>query len=96
MQFFRTVVSPFGIYHCPAFRGVDIAKISEKDGYLSDKNFRQSLKQMAHSIETFDASRECKDVGCFYNETNWWLERFIQSKEDVHEIEGVEDDNFFL
>jgi len=96
MQFFRTVVSPFGIYHCPAFRGVDIAKISEKDGYLTDKNFRQSLKQMAHSIETFDATTECKDVGCFYNETNWWLERFIQSKENVHEIEKVEDDNFFL
>jgi MoaA/NifB/PqqE/SkfB family radical SAM enzyme len=96
MQFFRTVVSPFGIYHCPAFRGVDIAKISEKDGYLTDKKFRQSLKRTAQSIETFDATTECKDVGCFYNETNWWLERLIQSKENVHEIENVEDDNFFL
>jgi hypothetical protein len=96
MQFFRTVVSPFGIYHCPAFRGVDVAKISEKDGYLTDKKFRQSLKRMAQSIETFGATKECKDVGCFYNETNWWLETFIQSKENVHEIEKVEDDNFFL
>ena len=96
MQFFRTVVSPFGIYHCPAFRGVDIAKISEKDGYLTDKKFRQSLKKMTRSIETFGAATECKDVGCFYNETNWWLETFIQSKENVHDIEKVEDDNFFL
>jgi len=96
MQFFRTVVSPFGIYHCPAFRGVDIAKIAEKDGYLTDKKFRQSLKRIAESIETFRATTECKDVGCFYNETNWWLETFIQSKENVHEIEKVEDDNFFL
>jgi wyosine [tRNA(Phe)-imidazoG37] synthetase (radical SAM superfamily) len=96
VQFFRTVVSPFGIYHCPAFRGVDIAKISEKDGYLTDKNFRQSLKRLARSIETFDATTECKDVGCFYNETNWWLERLIQSRENVHEIEKIEDDNFFL
>jgi len=96
MQFFRTVVSPFGIYHCPAFRGVDIAKISEKDGYLTDKKFIQSLKRMAQSIETFGATTECKDVGCFYNETNWWLETFIQSKENVHDIEKVEDDNFFL
>jgi hypothetical protein len=96
MQFFRTVVSPFGIYHCPAFRGVDIAKISEKDGYLTDKKFRQSLKRMAQSIETFGATTECKDVGCFYNETNRWLETFIQSKEYVHDIEKVEDDNFFL
>jgi hypothetical protein len=75
---------------------VDIAKISEKDGYLTDKKFRQSLKRMARSIETFGATVECKDVGCFYNETNWWLEAFIQSEENVHEIEKVEDDNFFL
>jgi len=96
MQFFRTVVSPFGIYHCPAFRGVDIAKISERDGYLTDEKFIQSLKRMAQCIETFGATTECKDVGCFYNETNWWLERFIQSQENVHNIEKVEDDNFFL
>lgn len=96
MQFFRTVVSPFGIYHCPAFRGVEIAKIAEKDGYLTDKKFRQSLKRMAQSIKTFGATTECKDVGCFYNETNWWLETFIQSKENVRDIQKVEDDNFFL
>ena len=51
---------------------------------------------MAQSIETFGADQECKDVGCFYNETNWWLETFIQSKENVRDIEKVEDDNFFL
>jgi MoaA/NifB/PqqE/SkfB family radical SAM enzyme len=96
MQFFRTVVSPFGIYHCPAFRGVEIAKISGVDGYGTDKKFRQSLKRMAQSIETFGATVECKDVGCFYNETNWWLETLIQSKENVDDIEKVEDDNFFL
>ncbi|MGQ9647375.1 MAG: radical SAM protein [Thermodesulfobacteriota bacterium] len=96
MQFFRTVVTPFGIYHCPAFRGVDIAKISEKDGYLSDQKFRKSLESVAQSIKTFGASTECKDIGCFYNETNWWLETFIESGRGVHEIERVEDDNFFL
>ena len=45
---------------------------------------------------TFDAEEECKDVGCFYNRTNWWLEEFIHSKEEIHELEKVEDDNFFL
>jgi len=96
MQFFRTVITPFGIYHCPAFRGVEIAKISEKDGYFTESKFRKSLERLATSIETFGAATECKDVGCFYNETNWWLETLIQSKQDVHEIEKVEDDNFFL
>ena len=96
MQFFRTVVSPFGIYHCPAFRGVEIARIAEKDGYLTDNKFKQSLKGVAQSILAFDAEQECKDVGCFYNETNWWLDTLIQSKENVHDIQEVEDDNFFL
>jgi MoaA/NifB/PqqE/SkfB family radical SAM enzyme len=96
MQFFRTVVSPFGIFHCPAFRGVEEAKIGAPDGYLSAKKFKESLKKTAQSILTFDAEEECKDVGCFYHRTNWWLEEFIQSKEDIHEIEKIENDNFFL
>jgi wyosine [tRNA(Phe)-imidazoG37] synthetase (radical SAM superfamily) len=96
MQFFRTVVTPFGIFHCPAFRGVDAARIGEPEGYLSEKKFKGSLKRTAKSIVTFDAEEECKDVGCFYNRTNWWLEEFIHSKEDIHELEKVENDNFFL
>ncbi|NWG01488.1 MAG: radical SAM protein [Syntrophaceae bacterium] len=96
MQFFRTVVSPFGIFHCPAFRGVEEAKIGGPDGYFSEKKLRESLQKMAQSILTFDASEECKDVGCFYHHTNWWLEEFILSKEDLGEIERIENDNFFL
>jgi MoaA/NifB/PqqE/SkfB family radical SAM enzyme len=96
MQFFRTVVTPFGIFHCPAFRGVEEAKIGERDGYLSETKFKESLKRTARSILAFDAERECKDVGCFYNHTNWWLEEFIHAKEDVHKLERIENDNFFL
>jgi len=96
MQFFRTVVTPFGIFHCPAFRGVEEARIGEPDGYLSETKFKKSLKRTATSIMTFDAEKECEDVGCFYNRTNWWLEEFIHSKEEIHELEKVEDDNFFL
>lgn len=96
MQFFRTVVSPFGIYHCPAFRGAEEAKIGGVDGYLSRKKLRESLQKTGQSILTFDAAKECKDVGCFYHRTNWWLEGFIQSGRDIHDIEGIEDENFFF
>jgi len=96
MQFFRSVVTPFGIFHCPAFRGVEEAKIAENDGYLSEAKFKDSIKGTAQSILTFDAEEECKDVGCFYNRTNWWLEELIRSKKDIHQIEKLEDDNFFL
>jgi len=96
MQFFRTVVTPFGIFHCPAFRGVEEARIGMPDGYLSETKFRETLKRTAESIRTFDAKEECKDVGCFYNRTNWWLEEFIRSKEGVHNLEKIENENFFL
>ena len=96
MQYFRTVVTPFGIYHCPALRGIDIAKVGEKDGYLSEEKFKENLQTMARSIRTFEAERECKEVGCFYNDTNWWLENFIHSEKGMEDLETVEDDNFFL
>jgi hypothetical protein len=96
MQFFRTVVTPSGIFHCPAFRGVEVARIGDPEGYLSEKKFKESLKRTAQSILTYDAEEECKEVGCFYHHTNWWLEKFIQSKEDIHDIEKIENDNFFL
>jgi len=96
IQFFRTVVTPFGIFHCPAFRGVEEARIGEAGGYQSEANFRESLLTTAKSIMTFDAEEECKEVGCFYNRSNWWLEKFIRSDEDVHGLEKIENDNFFL
>jgi len=96
LQFFRTVVTPFGIFHCPAFRGLEEARIGEPDGYLSETKFKESVKKTAQSIVTFDAEEECKDVGCFYNRTNWWLEEVIRSQEDIDTLEKVENDNFFL
>ncbi len=96
MQFFRTVVTPFGIFHCPAFRGVEAARIGERDGYRGESAFEESLKKTAESIMTFEAAGECKDVGCFYNRTNWWLDEFIRSEEGVEQLERVENDNFFF
>ena len=96
MQFFRTVVTPFGVFHCPAFRGVEAARIGERDGYQGERTFKESLKKTGESIMTFDAAAECKDVGCFYNRTNWWLDEFIHSEESAEQLEKVENDNFFL
>lgn len=96
MQFFRTVVSPLGTFHCPAFRGVEKAKIADPDGYGTRSRFDRTLEVTAKSIMTFDAEAECDVVGCFYHGTNWWLEEFIHSTKGVHEISTVEDDNFFL
>jgi len=96
MQFFRTVVSPSGIFHCPAFRGVGKAKVADPDGYLGDARFDESLRNTAASILSFDAAEECNVVGCFYHDTNWWLEELIHSNRDIQSLLQVEDDNFFL
>lgn len=96
MQFFRTVVSPAGIFHCPAFRGIEKGKIAEKDGYCGRREFDKSLKSTEESILKFNAEEECQVVGCFYNHANWLLEDIIHSKKDVNDIPAVEDDNFFL
>jgi hypothetical protein len=96
MQFFRTVVTPLGIFHCPAFRGIEKAKIAEGDSYSTDADFTETLRKTAQSISTFDAETECRVVGCFYNETNWWLEDLIDSDTAITDIREVEDNNFFL
>jgi len=93
MQFFRTVVTPAGVFHCPAFRGISKAKIAGDNGYI---DFDESLESTARSILAFDAEEECKAVGCFYHHSNWWLEELIHSGKEVDDIETVRDDNFFL
>ena len=96
LQFFRTVVSPAGIFHCPAFRGVEKAKVGAGDGYSTETKFGDTLEAAARSIATFNATKECQVVGCFYHRVNWWIEDFINSEKNVSEIEEMEDDNFFL
>ncbi len=96
MQYFRTVVSPLGIFHCPAFRGLDAANIGTHDGYATEEAFQETMNRLSASIAAFDAPRECSEVCCFYNGTNRWLESVIGASESPRIGEPVEDDNFFL
>jgi hypothetical protein len=96
LQFFNTVVTPSGIFHCPAFRGVEKAKIAESNGYAGKERFEQTIQNLTHTITVFNAEKECNVVGCFYHHVNWWIEKFIRSDKSVDEIEEIEDDNFFL
>lgn len=95
-QIFRQIVTPTGIYHCPAFRGDPKAFIASKEGYGSRQNYEQTLASNIKLMSKFDASEECKDIVCFYNRLNWWIEDFINSGRDVNSIEAVPDENFFL
>lgn len=95
-QFFRTVVTPSGIFHCPAFRGSDKAIIANRSGYINKDRFNDSQKKLAHSIANFNAEQECSVIACFYHHLNWWIDNFIHSNQDIDKIEKINDDNFFL
>ena len=95
-QFFRTVLAPSGVFHCPALRGVPLGRIAGPEGYLDSGRFAGTHAELDASIRRYDACRECRVVVCFYHHVNWWIERFIESSRDVSEIEVVEDNNFFL
>jgi MoaA/NifB/PqqE/SkfB family radical SAM enzyme len=95
-QFFRTVVIPSGIFHCPAFRGADKANISEYNGYNGENKFSDTQQNLAHSIVNFNAEKECSVIACFYHYLNWWIDNFIHSNKNLDELEKINDDNFFL
>lgn len=95
-QFFRTVLAPGGIFHCPALRGVEHARIGDATGYKGKANLDFTQARLEHSIRSFNARLECNMVACFYHHVNWWIENFIQSGRDVQDIPVVSDDNFFL
>ena len=95
-QFFRTVLAPSGIFHCPAYRGVPKGRIADHDGYMDPERFEDTHATLARSIQEFDAEKECNVIVCFYHHVNWWMERFIASDASVDELEMVQDNNFFL
>lgn len=95
-QIFKQVITPIGIYHCPAYRGDPKALIGTKVGYISQRKLEQTIANNLEVMFKFDASKECKDIVCFYNRLNWWIEDLINSGEDVSSIKTVKDDNFFL
>ena len=95
-QFFRTVLAPSGVFHCPAYRGVQKGRIADGDGYMDRERFNETQGTLSRSITDFNAEKECSVIVCFYHHVNWWMERFITSGASVDELEVVEDNNFFL
>jgi len=96
MQYFKTVVAPAGIFHCPAFRGVARARIADSGGYADQARFSRTMQSLAASLASFDAAQECSVVGCFYHHVNWWLDDLIRSGESIESMEAITDDNFFF
>ena len=97
MQALRQVLTPTGVYNCPAHRGVDKATIGPKEAYAGEDNARTTGKAVAGLLDQFDASHECRNVTCLYHDVNWWIDGMVEGDSETAAIEqGPESGDFFL
>ena len=91
MMAFRQVLSPLGIYNCPAHRGEEKARITGREGYKNGEGIRETNVALANMLKTFDATHECRNVTCLYNGANWWLEGLVDGTIDLNSVEALPD-----
>ncbi len=97
MQALRQVLTPTGLYNCPAHRGVPKAHLAGPGAYKSELDAAATGSSLAKVLDNFDASHECRNVTCIYNGVNWWLEKLVEDpREDVRIGIGEELADFFL
>ena len=97
MQAFRQVLTPTGLYNCPAYRGVERAKISDKNAYEHASAADATNRSLAGILDRFDAKSECAAVTCLYNDVNWWLEGLVKGNDALDAIAvGAERGDYFL
>jgi hypothetical protein len=97
MQSLRQVLTPTGLYNCPAHRGVEKAKIGEAAAYAGEPNAHATAAAVGGILDRFDASHECREVTCLYHGVNWWLEKLVHDPAADVEIEpSAERGDYFL
>jgi pyruvate-formate lyase-activating enzyme len=97
MQALRQVVSPLGLYNCPAHRGVAKARIAGPHAYKDAATAAQTGQNLLEILDQFDASHECREVTCLYNGVNWWIEKLVANPDQSFASEiGEERLDWFL
>jgi hypothetical protein len=95
MQVFRHVLSPLGLWNCPAHRGVEDGRLGDRDAFVDEAAVAKTAQATAAALDAFDASVRCREVTCLYHDANWWLERAIEDPDQLGEPEALDGD-FFL
>jgi len=95
MQALRQVLTPTGLFNCPAHRGVEKAKVGEKDAFGTCESAEATTGGLATLLDEFDASHECREVTCLYNKVNWWLEEMIEDT-GADLVASPEREDYFL
>lgn len=97
MQALRQVVSPLGVFNCPAYRGVERARIGNAGAWAGVPGVEPpAARATAAILDRFDASCECSEVTCLYNSTNLMLQDLIDNGGSMAEVEAVAKADFFL
>ena len=91
MQAFHQVLSPLGLFNCPAYRGVERARIAGTDAYSEDDKARATQKSVANFLDNFNAKLECANITCLYNSANWLLEKAVRGELGLDELEALEE-----
>ena len=97
MQALRQVLTPTGLYNCPAHRGEEKAKIAGVASWRDEVSAGETGTRLLQLMDRFDASHECREVTCLYNGVNWWLEKMIEDPREELDLEpGDERGDYFL
>ncbi len=92
---FRQVLSPLGVFHCPAKRGSKQARVGNNKAFTPSHR-EKTQDAVAAMLETFDASVECREVTCLYNGANWWLDGLVNGSDDLDELALPDRGDYYL
>lgn len=96
MQMLRQVLSPMGLWNCPAHRGVPKARVDGPAAFDGPEGAAQTAARTAEMLDRFDASVECREVTCLYHDANWWIERAIEGADGDIGPSVADDRDYFL
>jgi len=96
MQVFRQVLSPLGLWNCPAHRGVEDARLGDRDAFLDAGHAEATAAATARLLDAFDASARCREVTCLYHDANWWLERAVADEGALGGPDLDAEEDYFL
>lgn len=95
MTFFRQILSPLGLFNCPALRGNKKASLGSNNAYSSSESTEQTKLASAKHILDFNASKECGENTCQYSPVNWFVEDLIQHPEKLDNLQCPDEDSDF-
>jgi hypothetical protein len=83
MQALRQVLTPTGLWNCPAHRGAGKARIAGPAAYATEATCDGTARAVGAILDRFDAAHECREVACLYNGANWWIESAVEGDDPL-------------